>query len=848
MKDNTTLKQQQGQNLWLSFFVGIGLVTVMYALLRFYPFGDGTLLTGDLNGQYVAYLADLKRRLAEGGFFYSFAKLCGGSTLGLFAYYMVSPFNLLILVLPTRMIPIAVQLMFLLRVALTSTACCWFLQKHYNSASRLLPFLSQGYGLCAFCVVYSQNIIWMDVVMLAPLLLWAVEHLINTNKHGPLLGLVFAAILLNFYTAWSVCLFSVIYFFYYWCTCETIAQKNQRVFWGRLGRFAASGILGAGLAMALLYPALLEIEETKGALFALDFTLESNFELWKLPYQLFFGNFFWSDVTNGLPNLYCGVFCVVLGLLFFLGKTSWQKKLAAAAVLTLMVLSFKLNGINLIWHGFKEPVWFPYRYSFLVSLFLVLLSAQVLLQARPRVLAFAVTAVLGLCWMLGYRATAGEEFSLMKLAVTGLVFFGTMACVWLLGTKPTGVMVAAAGFCAIAMGDMAINSYLSLRKFESYTNSEFVSFYTQSRQVVDALQKKDDSYYRIEKNFMRTLNDPMLVGYWGISHFSSTKASTAKAMLEQMGYVNYTIYGWGSTAVADSLLGIKYLYSNGTRTVPQPYQMLDLGTDLTVYENPYALPMAYVGSSTANMVNVESSTNTFVLQNQMIQSLVPGSSAPLVEATNLEFLDGQKGIKLYFEAQTDGPCYLAIPDTDNYLPADVKINGELLGEYFQGDSLGGVFPLGSFTKGQRVYLELGFEDKAEYRRQIQIYSLDETALQNAVDTIKQNAPTDLTIQEGGKISVTVEGTAQNDLLVLPFAYEDTAHWTATRNGEPVKVECIFDGMLGVALTDGKNTIEMVYHHPGSFTGIAISGVSALLVAAWYLWEQRQKANNGGTRA
>lgn len=208
----------QRRNVLLSFGLGAALVLGIYLVLGFWPFGDGTMLTGDLNGQYVAYLADLKGRLAEGGFFYSFSKLCGGSTLGLFAYYMASPFNLLILLAPVRMIPQMVQLMFLLRVACTGAAFCFFIQKHFNSASPLLPFLSQGYALCAYCVVYSQNVIWMDVVLLAPLVLWAVERLVDTGRHWPLFWLVFACILLNFYTAWEVCLFSVLYFFWYWAT------------------------------------------------------------------------------------------------------------------------------------------------------------------------------------------------------------------------------------------------------------------------------------------------------------------------------------------------------------------------------------------------------------------------------------------------------------------------------------------------------------------------------------------------------------------------------------------------------------------------------------------------------
>lgn len=163
-KTQTPCARAQRNNLIFCFALAMVLVGGIYLLLGFWPFGDGTMLTGDLNGQYVAYLADLKRRAAEGGFFYSFAKLCGGSTLGLFAYYMASPFNLILLALPLRMIPVAVQLMFWLRTAFTATACCFFLQKHLNSASPLLAAISQGYSLCAFCVVYSQNVIWLSLI------------------------------------------------------------------------------------------------------------------------------------------------------------------------------------------------------------------------------------------------------------------------------------------------------------------------------------------------------------------------------------------------------------------------------------------------------------------------------------------------------------------------------------------------------------------------------------------------------------------------------------------------------------------------------------------------------------
>lgn len=282
------------QNCLLAFGLSLCVTLLAYALLGWWPFGDGTILTGDLNGLYVNYIADLWRRVRQGGLFYSFGKLAGGSTLGLFAYYMNSPFNLLYLLFPVRCIPQVAGAAFWLRTALTAACFCWYLQRHLGRETPLLAVLAQGYSLCAFCVVYNQNIIWMDVVWLLPLVLDALDDLMETGRHWRFTGLVLACMLLNFYTAWAVCLFCVLYFAFGW------AAKPRRK--GLLGRrflaFAASGAVAAGLALFFLVPVLLEVQESKGALFELAFTLEPQFPLWELPYRLFTGTFFWEDVMH----------------------------------------------------------------------------------------------------------------------------------------------------------------------------------------------------------------------------------------------------------------------------------------------------------------------------------------------------------------------------------------------------------------------------------------------------------------------------------------------------------------------------------------------------------------------
>lgn len=159
----------------------------------------------------------------------------------------------------------------------------------------------------------------------------------------------------------------------------------------------------------------------------------------------------------------------------------------------------------------------------------------------------------------------------------------------------------------------------------------------------------------------------------------------------------------------------------------------------------------------------------------------PGSSEPL-QAADIAFAESGQGIALTFTPACDGPCYLAIPDPDEALPADVRVNGTLIGEYFTMDSLGGVMPLGAFAAGEPVSLYLGFAGDAEARAAIQIYSLDGAALSAAVDTLRSGAPEDLAIEEGGRIACTAAATAERDLLVLPFAWEDAGHWQLTVDG------------------------------------------------------------------
>ena len=263
--------------------------------------------------------------------------------------------------------------------------------------------------------------------LFAAVVLAALDDMMRQGRHWGFTVLVFLCILLNFYIAWPVCLFSILYFLCLW------PSRGQGRFGRRFAAFAASGVLAAGLSFFFLLPVLLEVQESKGGLFDFTFSLTPQFNLLQLPYRLFFGNFFWNDVTNGLPNIYCGVVLVPLVLLYFCGNAPRREKLGFAALLAALAGSFWVKGVDQIWHGMKQPVWFPYRYSFLFSAVVILLAGILLvLGSIPWTVLFLpliwvpfIISCLAISFFLGAVSTFIRDIQHIVGILTVAMFFVT---------------------------------------------------------------------------------------------------------------------------------------------------------------------------------------------------------------------------------------------------------------------------------------------------------------------------------------------------------------------------------------------------------------------------------------
>lgn len=143
----------------------------IFAFLKIDPFGKGAYLPVDAFSQYTNYLHYFKDIISgDVSILYSLGKSLGGDMYSLFTYYLVSPYNILMLFFPKSEVPYAFTLILALKTASTGLSFFYFLSRKKDVKFSNLIF-SCMYALSAYVITYGFNIMWLDSIILLPLVI-----------------------------------------------------------------------------------------------------------------------------------------------------------------------------------------------------------------------------------------------------------------------------------------------------------------------------------------------------------------------------------------------------------------------------------------------------------------------------------------------------------------------------------------------------------------------------------------------------------------------------------------------------------------------------------------------------
>ena len=593
-----------------------------------YPFGDGTVLVLDLNGQYVSFYEGLHDILhGEADLLYSFSRNLGGEFLGIYDYYVASPFAMLLALLPQRFMLEGLLLLFLLKAGLCGLFMGIYLHKHAAGEPNRLAVVafSVMYAMSSYCVVQQHNSMWIDAVLWLPLLCLGIESLI---KYGHFRLYVFTLAIIihsNFYIGYMAVIFTLAYCFYWYFAHNRNNENNplgeKAHFIKSVGRVAAWSVLAVGIAALAILSARYALSFGKDEFSNPNWEVTQKFDLFEFLYK-FLPSSYDTVRPQGLPFVYCGVLTLVTVPAFFLNKKfSLREKVAAAFFILFFVASFATSSIDLIWHGFQKPNWLNYRYSFMLCFFLLVLGYR----AFDRILYTSRQALVGIVVGIGAYVVILQKFTDILVEEEPKMVIRPFATIWLtLGClfayfilvslygkvkerqKETVAMVLLLLVCVevflSGLSDLnELDKDVTFSKYSRYNN-----MIDTLRPITETVDAYDDGFYRMEKTYFRKTNDNFSLQIKGLSCSTSTLNRDTIDYLRSMGYASRSHWSryLGGTPVNDSLLGIKYLitdkdmsdYYGPALFTPEDYgypEDFSPNGNYDVYFNEFALSFAY---------------------------------------------------------------------------------------------------------------------------------------------------------------------------------------------------------------------------------------------------------------
>lgn len=359
----------------LAFLFPLVLLVGIFIYLEVYPFGENTYLPVDAFGQYVNFLQYFRNVfLEDGSIIYSLSKSIGGEMYGLFAYYLISPFNFITLFFQKGNMTFVFDIILILKVATSSLTFTYYLNRRKKADFTNLIFAIM-YSFSAYVVTYGFNIMWLDAVILLPLVVAGIDDIVHSKKNILYIISLSLTLITNYYVGFMVCIFSLMYFIYKILIGDL---ENKKEALTKIGIFIISSICAALIAGVILVPVFIGLQDGRADFSFSELSLDKNFNIENLMSKFATNSFDLEEIKNSaMPPVFCGILANVLTLsYFFNGKIKIREKILSLLLLILFIISFYIKGINLLWSMGNIPAWYIYRYAFCFSFMYIIFAKK----------------------------------------------------------------------------------------------------------------------------------------------------------------------------------------------------------------------------------------------------------------------------------------------------------------------------------------------------------------------------------------------------------------------------------------------------------------------------------------
>lgn len=870
---------KENYQLIISFLLPLLIMSIYFIYRHMAPFGKSSLLTVDLGQQYIDFFSFFHNTLLHhpGSLFYSFSKALGGETTSIWAYYLLSPFNLILLFFSKSSLTTAVFIITVIKYGFSGLSIAWVLQKVklISKSSFMLPAFATSYALCGWIIANQLNLMWLDALITLPLVIYGLEKLVTDKNPVPYVIWLSITLIVNYYMAYMICIFTILYIIFALIYHEKeLSNKPTTIIRSYIFSSITSGLISA----CLLLPTYILLKNSK-----MTFSLKNTKSIFeynplKIIGKLYPGSFNFKQMPSGQPNIFVGSLIIILLIAFFTTKKiNLKTKLTSLIITLFLLLSTCFKPLDLFWHAGQFPIWYPSRFSFIICFWFIWLAAIYWSKQKCINNTTLITSLILLILSDLYLFINENSFNFIKnnQIIIGSIFFLVVLCLLTNKIKFINNYLTII-LLIISVIDMTTNASMSLNNLSYVPQNQF-GIYTNQIDKASAINKNINSgFYRIGTTFQRTRDDGMQGDYFTPAHFGSTLERKTIGFFDLIGlpdgdgFVNYS----NGTLLTDALLNLKYFwtYNYNNPKFNDDFPQITVKPDLTRYpiiknahpiiicHNPYALNVGYMVNKKINklkyLVN-DDVTNQNQLWNYLLNKPQNNKLIKVDNFNNLQSVNTSFSLKvtnntfhklnnyrpaqitLSFIPKTNDPYYLNIGPNINYKNVSMLLNGQPLNQYktFRNNIL---LNVSDKDKRKKQTITFQFLKNDLWLQNVTLYHLDMKQFNTGIKTLKSHQ---FKVTSWGQtfIKGTVNATKKQTTLMTSIPYE--LGWHATVDGKKASLHKVADEFIAINLKPGNHNIELYYRTPFLGLGIFLSciGLFILAILIWKIYFENKKA-------
>ena len=853
--EKRSLKEMFCNNLILvlAFVLPAVFMLIIWIVEELGPFGGHSLTFVDSLHQYLPFFSEYYDKLkGEGSLFYSWDIGLGSNFLSIISYYMSSPLNLLIVLFKKEHIYIFMSLIISFKICFSSFSMAYYLERKFDSRNDpAVLIFAMAFALSNYVIGYSWNLMWMDVIMMLPLVMAGFSQMMEDGSFRLYTLALFYVLLCNYFIAFMVCIFLILQFL-------LTKHKGVKRFFADGIRFAGTSLLAAAMSAFILIPAYISINNTAAGTRELP---ESSWygSIWDILKQsLFLTVPIKSQTFDGGVNLYCGTICIILVVVYLLNKDIklWDK-IKNIIIIGILLASFNNVLLNYIWHGFHDQYGIPNRFSFLFIFVVLEMSYEALIKLKsthPVCLMVAIAAA------YAYLIYMRQMASISKETMVGTaLFLGVYALfmIYIRSVRPEIGKYLMIALTILCLSETVANA---AKGYNEMGSVDIAYYFGDEEYIEQAIEESgiDDDTYRAELMNSTIVDESVYYNLKGVSLFGSTVSGDLVETMHRLGFytaANEFLYD-GSNTVTNMLLGVRYLIKRDTDVNRWDVNPDYYNDEVTVYRNEYALSYGYM-TDEALLDWQGDGTNMFESINEFME-LATGVSGtftmlyPTVtwESDNCTIEHTDAFGYWYDYTRTDSSaCDFSLSfeitdeTSDCYIIANCnginKVAVYVDGTQVEYDRLQNqTYHVGHLNQGQTVTVKYCFSSSQSSTgsAKLIVASLNWDCFLQEYELLKENQMEILDFDDG-YIRGNVDA-GDGGLLFTSVPYDEG--YRVYVDGEEAEYTSVNGGFIAVVLSAGEHEIEMIYYPSGLNTGMLLTFVGWLIFTCLMVLPGRKK--------